>query len=232
VADRQNPNHRGAISEAEITAAALRAGVEVYRPASEHARADLVFGLGGRLFKIQCKTAHWRGGVLIVNLTRNSRSAAGYVRRFYAADEIDAVAAHDPDTNQNFLLPIELVAEMRAITLRVTPPLNGQRARLHYAADYEFQGAVAQLGERLSGTQKVVGSSPISSISAAEDVPAPTGQTTVGAHEFRNRFGWYLERAAAGETIDVSRHGNAHVRLGPIAPPLIAGEAGQDAEAA
>jgi prevent-host-death family protein len=37
----------------------------------------------------------------------------------------------------------------------------------------------------------------------------------VGAHEFRNRFGWYMERAAAGEQICVSRRGRPCVRLIP-----------------
>jgi prevent-host-death family protein len=35
----------------------------------------------------------------------------------------------------------------------------------------------------------------------------------VGAHEFRNRFGWYLERAAAGEDIRVTRRGRPCIRL-------------------
>jgi prevent-host-death family protein len=41
----------------------------------------------------------------------------------------------------------------------------------------------------------------------------------IGAHEFRNRFGWYLDRAAAGETVLVSRRGRPHVELRPAARP-------------
>jgi len=37
----------------------------------------------------------------------------------------------------------------------------------------------------------------------------------VGAHELRNRFGWYLERVAAGEDIRVTRRGRPYVRLMP-----------------
>ena len=54
---------------------------------------------------------------------------------------------------------------------------------------------------------EVRGSSPLSSTSL------PGAPTTVGAHEFRNRFGWYMERAAAGEVIDVTRRGRAIVSL-------------------
>jgi len=37
----------------------------------------------------------------------------------------------------------------------------------------------------------------------------------LGAHEFRNRFGYYMERAAAGDEIRVSRHGRPFARLLP-----------------
>ena len=37
----------------------------------------------------------------------------------------------------------------------------------------------------------------------------------VGAHKFRNHFGWYMERAAAGEQFLVTRRGKPCVRLIP-----------------
>jgi prevent-host-death family protein len=38
---------------------------------------------------------------------------------------------------------------------------------------------------------------------------------TLGAHEFRNHFGWYMERAAAGETFMITRRGRPYARLIP-----------------
>jgi antitoxin (DNA-binding transcriptional repressor) of toxin-antitoxin stability system len=35
----------------------------------------------------------------------------------------------------------------------------------------------------------------------------------VGAHKFRNHFGYYMERAAAGTEILVSRRGKPYVRV-------------------
>ena len=58
---------------------------------------------------------------------------------------------------------------------------------------------------------EVRGSSPLSS--TADDSAAPT--EVVGAHEFRNRFGLYLERAAAGTEVRISRHGRPYARLVP-----------------
>jgi prevent-host-death family protein len=42
----------------------------------------------------------------------------------------------------------------------------------------------------------------------------------VGADEFRNRLGWYMERAAAGEVFNVRRRGRPYVRLTALAPQL------------
>jgi prevent-host-death family protein len=52
------------------------------------------------------------------------------------------------------------------------------------------------------------------------DATAPS-LVSVGAHEFRNRFGLYLERAAGGAEIAISRHGRPYARLVPavLNPP-------------
>lgn len=80
-------------------------------------------------------------------------------------------------------------------------------------ADRYQLGAVAQLGERRSGRPKVVGSSPISS------TPPSGADITVGAHEFRNRFGYWMELAAAGTDVVVTRHGTTRVGLTRAEPP-------------
>jgi prevent-host-death family protein len=58
---------------------------------------------------------------------------------------------------------------------------------------------------------EVVGSSPTGST----PVGAGTGGQQVGAHQFRNHFGWYMERTVAGEEILVTRRGKPCVRLVP-----------------
>jgi prevent-host-death family protein len=96
---------------------------------------------------------------------------------------------------------------MTAVQLRVKPARNGQRACLNWATEYELPGAIAQLGERLRGTQEVAGSSPASS--------TPPDLIEVGAHEYRSRFGWYMDRAAAGESFLITRRGKRYARLAP-----------------
>ena len=65
----------------------------------------------------------------------------------------------------------ELWANRRVVHLRLGPTRNNQAQRIHWAEDYDFAarlrslGAVAQLGERQSGTLEVTGSIPVGSTS-------------------------------------------------------------------
>lgn len=158
------PNEKGDIAEAEIAAAAIRAGCTVSRPLTDHPPYDLVIEVGGRLLRVQCKWAGLKNGVIAVRLRRCSHSPVrGYIRSSYGADEIDAVAAYCDELRECFLVGIEHVAGQDWLSLRVEAPRNGQRAAVHFAADYTLSGAIAQLGERLTGSQKVAGSSPAGS---------------------------------------------------------------------
>jgi prevent-host-death family protein len=204
-------NRKGAIAEAEIALEAIRHGIPVLKPVAEHGRYDLGFEVGGRILRVQCKWASFdeSAGVIRVGLQGSWLSPNGYVRSSYAEDEIDLVAVYCGDLDRCYLLPCSLVAGRRAIYLRISPPRNAQRACINLGSDFEFTGAVAQLEEHQSGTLGARGSSPLSS------TPSPAD---VGCHEFRNHFGYYLERAAAGEEIRISRRGRPYARLVPAEP--------------
>ena len=212
-------NQKGAIAEAVIAAEAIKLGIAVLEPVAEHTRYDLAFDLGGRLLRVQCKWANCKGDVVYVHLAGYRLSGRGSVRSTYSADEIDAVAAYCHELERVYLLPIGLVAGRSGLQLRLCPPRNAQRAAINWATKYELsQGAVAQLarapawhagGHRFESGQ----------LHPPGDTPAPTG-TTVGAHRFRNHFGYYMERAAAGEAITVTRRGKPTVKLVAIQQPL------------
>ncbi len=213
-----NPNAKGAIAELKIATAATCLGVPVLRPMSERGRYDLAFDVGGRLLRVQCKWASVRCEAVAVSLRTSYLTKTRDVRGAYSADEIDAVAAYCEELERCYLLPVELIQGKYAIQLRLHPPRNGQRAALHWATDYELPGAIAQLEERRAGSAEAVGSSPTSS------TPDGDRSTVVGAHELRNRFGWYLERAAAGEEIRVTRRGRPSVRLIGEAPVVLSSQ--------
>jgi prevent-host-death family protein len=214
VADaNHDPNLKGNVAELAIAAQAAQLGLTVLRPMTEHERFDLVLGIAGQLLRTQCKWASRDGDVIVVR-TRSSRysPSRGYIRSNYTPDEIDLIAAWCQDLGRCYLLPIENFQNQGLVHLRLAPPRNRQRAALNFADQYEL-GAVAQLAERAAGSRQVGGSSPPSSTSQGNR------PEVVGAHQFRNRFGWYMERAAAGEHFRVTRHGRPFVRLLPAQEP-------------
>ena len=205
----QSPNVKGAIAELAIELAATKLGIPVLKPVAEHGRYDMGFEIGTRILRVQVKSARLvrNGTALVISTETARRTAGGYLRTQYASGEIDLLAAYAHDLDRCYLLPAELACDRRAVQLRLTPARNGQRAFVHEAAKFEFAGAIAQLEERLHGMQEVAGSSPASS------TPIALGPAVIGAEEFRNRLGWYMERAAAGEDFHVERRGRPYVRL-------------------
>ena len=184
-------NRKGAIAETKIAAAATELDIPVLRPITEHARYDLAFEIGERLYRVQCKWGglHEDGAVIRVNLTSSWCTPTGYERRYYGENEIDLVAVYCGDLDRCYLLPSKLVAGRRGIQLRVTPTKNGQRASLNHAVDFELAGAVAQLDRAPAWQAGGQG------FESPQLHSAPPETLEVGAHKFRQHFGYYIERA-------------------------------------
>lgn len=202
-------NRKGNAAELAIAAEAARLGLEVHMPLTEHGRTDLLLGIAGRLIRVQCKWANKVGDVVRINLATSRRSGSGYVRTTYTAAEVDAIGAYCHEIGTCFLIPIDVAEGKHVLTLRLAPARNGQRAALHWAERYRL-GAVAQLAERCRGTAEARGSNPLSSISSEE---VADNVINVGAHQFRNHFGYYMEQARQGAEVLVSRRGRPFVRL-------------------
>ena len=163
-------DQKGAIAEAAIALAAMKLGVDVYRPLGEGGRYDLILDVGSRLLRVQCKWAGRLDQVLVVRCYTFRRTRTGWKKTTYSAAEVDVIGAYCMELDRCFLIPIELVAARPTIQLRIAPTRNNQRRRINWADDFDFaakleeQGAIAQLEERLRGTQEVGGSSPPGSI--------------------------------------------------------------------
>ena len=163
-------DQKGNVAETAIAAAAVKLGVEVYRPIGEGQRYDLIFDIDSRLLRIQCKWSTRYDDILIVRCYSTRRIAGGkIVSRRYTEAEIDAVAVYCDELDRCYLLPVELWSGRRQIHLRLAPARNNQLLGINWAKDFEFDatlrphGAIAQLGERRRGTPKVAGSSPAGS---------------------------------------------------------------------
>ena|SRR5215210_2570972 len=211
----RSTNHKGAVAEAMIAAHAIKLGIGVLKPAAEHSRYDLAFDLGEQILRVQCKwgALDRDAGIIRVRVGGSRHTPNGYVLSSYSPDEIDAVAVYCDPLDTVYLLPVGAVAGHKQLHLRVAQPRNFQRACINLASDYQL-GAIAQLGERSAGSRKVAGSSPASSTTWIDR------ETVVGAHAFREKFGYWLERAAAGVEILITRHGRPFARVGPPFPQL------------
>lgn len=203
------------MAEAAIALEAIRYGIQVLKPVAEHCRYDLALDTGDRIWRVQSKWGKLdsKAGVVRVRVGSSRHTPAGYVLTTYSAEEVDAIAVYCHDLGEVFLVPIAVAEGKRQLHLRTESPRNGQRACINLAGEYQL-GAIAQLGERSAGSRKVAGSSPASS------TPSNADTATVGAHEFRNLFGHYLERAAGGEEILVTHRGRPRARLTPPFPAL------------
>lgn len=81
----ENRNHKGNVAELAIATEAAKLGLSVLKPLTEHERYDLVLGVAGRLFRVQCKWASRHGEVVQARLRSSYHSPTrGYVVKTYA----------------------------------------------------------------------------------------------------------------------------------------------------
>jgi hypothetical protein len=163
-------DQKGAIAETALVLAAIKLGVGVSRPFAPE-RYDLIFDLGKKLLRVQCKWACRQGDVIGIRCYSCRRTADGLRKRVYDHNEVDAFAAYCADIDCCFFLPFRCVSPGGTVQLRLGKARNNQEVGVRWASSYEFaatlrrqQGAIAQLGERLDGIQEVAGSSPAGSI--------------------------------------------------------------------
>jgi hypothetical protein len=164
-------DQKGAVAETAIAHLALKLGVSVFAPVAEGERYDFIFARGPTLLRVQCKWAVNRGEVVVVTCRTSRRKGNGFHWTTYSPSEVDLIAAYCASIERCFLLPPFVFDGQANVTLRLTPARNNQRLGIRWADDFDFAatldrhlgGAIAQLGERLAGSQKGTGSSPVGS---------------------------------------------------------------------
>jgi hypothetical protein len=144
-------NEKGAVAEQAIVLAAMKLQLPVWRPVSEHSRADLLLEIGGDLQRVQVKWGRLSasGDVVIVLLRTSRCTPRGHVRGTYSEREIDPFAVYCGDLDRSFLLRASQFAGKQYTHLRLMPSRNGQQACINLADDFTFDGAVAQLARAL-----------------------------------------------------------------------------------
>jgi hypothetical protein len=208
-------NQKGAAAEAVIEAEAIKRGVAVYRPMSGHSRADLIFEIGDRMWRVQVKHGHVdrSGNVLIVNTAGSYLSAQGYVHSTYSEREIDLFAVWSSELDRCFLLPPSIFANRSAVHLRLTPSRNNQQAGINLADEYDFDGAVAQLARAFGWQPKGQG---FESPQLHSDPPPGHPVRRVGCDQAYRTWGRLIDEVAGGEEIIITRRGSPRIRLSPL----------------
>ena len=209
-----NPNLKGNIAEVAVAFAAVKLGVPVFKPVAEHGRADLVLEIDDRLYRVQCKWGRLGrdGDVICVGVESNRCTSGGYVRTRYERGEVELLAVYCGELDRCYLLPQSLFVGKRAVQLRLEPPKNGQRSCINLAEQYEFDGAVAQLARAPAWH---AGGRGFESPQLHSEPPM-----TIGSDEFRNRLGYYLDLAAEGQELTITRWGKRFLRVTLWQPPL------------
>ncbi len=129
----------GEVSRWQVIAALTRQRKHILTPIGDHLRYDLVIDDEGRFLRVQCKAGRLRNGVVrFATCSIDSRSQKGRcVRRSYRG-EIELFGVYCPDNGKCYLVPVGKVG-INECFLRVTPPRNGQKTRIHWAEDYEIE---------------------------------------------------------------------------------------------
>jgi hypothetical protein len=139
--------------------------------------------------------------VVSVRLAGSRLTPGGYVRSTYSPGEVDLVGVYCAELDRCYLLPDRLFVGKNVVHLRLAPPRNGQRSCINLAEQYEFNGAVAQLARAFGWQPKGQG---FESPQLHSEPPM-----SIGSDEFRNRLGYYLDLAAQGQELTISRWGQA-----------------------
>lgn len=129
----------GSRTEGIVLAALMRAGRVVLVPFGSGHRYDLAVDDGGRLLRIQCKTARYERGCVIFASTSNRRDNTKLSYR----GEADAFAVYCEALDTVYIVPIDDVAESQG-RLRVDKARNGQNGAVRWAGAYVLRNEVTQ----------------------------------------------------------------------------------------
>ena len=137
---------KGEIGEARVLADLVAQGHGVAVPFGHAQPFDLIVVRvdTGALERVQVKYTESDGRAIRAVV----RSSSAWVSHAYTADEVDWLAVYDATTDRCMYLPPEVWNGRQDLTLRVTPPLNGQRRGVRWADAYSTLPTATPIGGR------------------------------------------------------------------------------------
>jgi hypothetical protein len=125
---------RGDAAEAALISALVERGFEVLLPFSRSSAYDVAIAVGGhRFLRIQCKCGHVRDGCVVFNTAGTDHGSGA--RDYHGRADLFGVRC--PEVGKTLLVPVA-IAPRSSMGLRMKSPKNGQRSKIHFAADYEI----------------------------------------------------------------------------------------------
>ncbi len=122
---------KGSIAELRVSSDLMEKGWNVLIPFGENNRYDLVVERDGRFVRIQVKYVTPKNGAMEVNC----RSSNNWSVRPYTCDEIDFIAAYNPEDQAVYYVPISKIRK-KSMKLRLEPSRNGQKLYVRYAKEF------------------------------------------------------------------------------------------------
>lgn len=142
--DLEQPQKRGQATEAIVQAAFALRDVPVLVPTYSDEPYDLVVEVGGRLHRIQCRTAYRKTESTVAFETAGARRRACERGQPGAGRQAEYIAVYDPGSDARYLVPVAAVTG-REMELRVREPTDDARTGIDWASEYLLEDRLAEL---------------------------------------------------------------------------------------
>lgn len=136
---------KGILTEEYLKFWFLKQGYSVSVPIGDDDRYDFIVDFNGKLIRMQSKTGNLTRttGCLNFSTASNKYNSTGSHRTQYTKEEIDYFCTLHPETNQVYIVPVELCGN--ECNLRLIPPKNQNGKLIKIAEDYEGEKMIERI---------------------------------------------------------------------------------------
>lgn len=130
-------NWKGQLAVSKAETHAMELGLVPSRPLMD-CRYDLIVDDGKILWRVQVKYANGKSKNSVGSVTANLAYETRHRKLVYTynSDEVDALIVYIPKIDRLCWFPCEIFAGKKELSIRLAPPLNGQKTKIYYAHDY------------------------------------------------------------------------------------------------
>lgn len=133
-----NSKSKGSLSEAKALFEFQKYGIPVCVPWGDNERYDLIAEFNGKLNRIQVKTANEEHNGSIACYCRSSTNHTTNKNYSTYDGQVDYFVFYNQINDLIALVPFEETEGKKQISLRVTPPANGQTKGIRFFSDFSF----------------------------------------------------------------------------------------------